>query len=119
MKKREKCAEYILSDSGGTDPVVFSTADDYLAFIVQHSDDFIGFARRGFAAHGRGIVVLEGPRGARLECWYVNLDDDDFEHFQASAREDYERYEPAREMLAGVADNAAAFFQFWRIGFGK
>src|SRR3954469_24617008 len=89
--------------------------DDYLAFIRDHAPRLMADAQKGYADHGRGILLLRGPYGAYLRSSYVTATADDLPPYPASARADYVGYEPCHEMLVGVTDAAASSLRLWRI----
>jgi hypothetical protein len=111
MERRENIGTYFC-------PGRFDNPDDQLAFIGGISEALFDDARRGFDDHGRGVVVLQaasGP-GSFVRAWYGTPDARDCEAFSPTSWEDWERYDPCREMLVGVTDAGQTYLRFWRIG---
>jgi hypothetical protein len=108
MERREALGTYFMPGS-------FNNPDDYLAFIGENAGRLIEGARKGYHAHGRGIVLLQGPVGPGfVQSWYVTCEPEDFAPFPPSALEDWQGYDPGHEVLVGVTDLEESFLWFWR-----
>lgn len=98
---------------------LFESPADCLAFIkIQAHAELLGeMARRGYRAHGRGVVLLQGPYGEEVRAWYATATPEDLDGplMPETAKQDLEEYDPDGEMLVVAMDPAESRLRFWRV----
>jgi len=92
----------------------FANPDDYLAFIDANANALFADARRCHQTHGRGVVILMGPTPL-IQSVYAIPEPHELTRIGPTAVEDFEGYDPAREMLIGLTDPAESYLSFWRV----
>lgn len=96
----------------------FDNPDDQIGFVEANLETIFAEAQKGYAIHGRGIVLLE-PHGTGpfITARYVGIQPGDLDHLGGTAADDLNGYEPTSQMLVGVMDRRGNL-GFWRMEIG-
>lgn len=115
MLTRERLSTYAAFDGSLNRPVRFDNPDDQLAFIEANAEDLWSGACKGFAIHGRGVVIMQQRSPAFIESRYATPEPGDLDGLVATATEDFEGYDPTSQMLVGIDDPEGRFLGFWKM----
>lgn len=118
MQTHEPFGQHHLLEGGfSAPPSRFDNPDDRLAFIQANVEFIEPDARKGYAAHGRGIVMLQQSGQHFVRSWYAVPDPGDLDHLRPEATEDLEGYDPETQILVGITEQDGTFVGFWRMEF--
>jgi hypothetical protein len=115
MKKYGPTGQYGAFNGSFDKPNLFASTDEYLAFIKTNLLYLVREAEQGHLTYGRGIVLLQRPKGPLIQSWFITCDPTDFKGMRADAGRDYAEYDLETEFLVGVMEAKEAHFQFWRM----
>lgn len=90
-------------------------AGDYRVFIDQSLEQLHADAWRCYRKHGRGVIVLERPKGAFVEGWYGLPRADHPSGLERTLHKDLLRYDPTSELLVGIGDGISRPIRVWRL----